>query len=157
MKLTSEQQKQIENSLWVVNIVLKKQGVDYNEDMRQSAIMYMCECLLRYAPDKGVKWTTYAYKNVFLYVKKTIQKENNKKFNECSEELFDLYEKEHIGDSKSTRDMANLMSLCNELEQEILGLKLKGYKQYEITQILNCSRTKINNCIHNIKEKAKRC
>ena len=29
--------------------------------------------------------------------------------------------------------------------------------RYEITQILNCSRTKINNCIHNIKEKAKRC
>ena len=68
MKLTNEQQKQIENSLWVVNTVLKKQGIDYNEDMRQSAIMYMCECLLRYDPDKGVKWTTYAYKNFIVVI-----------------------------------------------------------------------------------------
>ena len=84
MQLTAIQQKEIEDSEWVVNTALKRQGLSCNEDLRQSAILYMCECLLRYDPTKGIKWTTFAYKNVYLFIKRTYKKENKRKSCFCS-------------------------------------------------------------------------
>ena len=44
--LTKEQQHTIENSIWVVNTALQKQGLSSDEDLRQSAILYMCKCIV---------------------------------------------------------------------------------------------------------------
>src|SRR5574344_1642765 len=83
--LTAEQQNIIENSIWVVNTALKRQGLTYNKDLRQSAIVYMCECLTRFDPSRNIKWTTYAYKNVYLFIKRTHKKECLK----CNMEIGD--------------------------------------------------------------------
>ena len=39
--LTKEQQNIIENSIWVVNTALKKQGLQKDSDLRQNEILYL--------------------------------------------------------------------------------------------------------------------
>ena len=154
--LTPEQQNIIENSIWVVNSALKRQGLTHNEELRQSAIVYMCECLMRYDPSKNIKWTTYAYKNVYLFIKRTHKKEYLK----CNME-----KKDDVVNIDTTADpveydenillVQNIFSLCTPYERKILRLKMEGYKHGEISVILHCSISKINNYMQSIKEKTK--
>lgn len=153
MQLTAIQQKEIEDSVWVVNTALKKQGLSYNEDLRQSAILYMCECLLRYDPTKGIKWTTFAYKNVFLYIKRIYKKDCKKIQNECNDySMITMITEEPKQDTLFTKD---IMDLCTIDERNVLMLKLRGYKHKEIGTILHCSISKINNYMQSIKSKIK--
>ena len=71
-----------------INTALKKQGLQENEDLRQSAILYMCKCLERFDPTKNIKWTTFAYKNIYLYIKREHNKEAAKQALLISTELF---------------------------------------------------------------------
>lgn len=159
MRLNTQQQILIENSLWIVNTVLKKQGLAQSEDLRQSAIMYMCECLTRFNPGKGVKWSTYAYRNLFLYTKKMSGKEYAKRRNEQTDEnLLNLCEKAQGFETQEIAriEVSAIMEICNPFEKQVLTLKMQGYTLKEISRQLNCSLSKINSIIHNIKEKVRR-
>ena len=157
MQLTLEQQQEIENSLWVVNTALKRHGQSANEDLRQSAILYMCSCRLRFDPSLNVKWTTYAYRNVYLFIKRTLLKETrqngyiiNRDYNDISnlipaEDKFDAIE----------GDETYLHNLCSLEEKEVLGLKKQGFNDKEIAEILNCNTSKVNYCVNKIRQKIK--
>ena len=152
MQLTATQQKEIEDSEWVVNTALKRQGLSCNEDLRQSAILYMCECLLRYDPTKGIKWTTFAYKNVYLFIKRTHKKENKRTQYECDcdDDLMLIGGQQN---QQNTFIVENIMDLCTPNEKKILMLKLQGYKYGEISVKLHCSISKINNYMQSIRAK----
>ena len=152
MQLTATQQKEIEDSEWVVNTALKRQGLSCNEDLRQSAILYMCECLLRYDPTKGIKWTTFAYKNVYLFIKRTHKKENKRTQYECDcdDDLMLIGGQQN---QQNTFIIENIMDLCTPNEKKILMLKLQGYKYGEISVKLHCSISKINNYMQSIRAK----
>lgn len=154
--LTANQQSIIENSLWVVNTALKRQGLSCDEDLRQQAILYMCKCLQRFDQEKNIKWTTYAYKNVYLYIKRLHLKESYKPSFESGEDLMVIGEKitpiEPTFEDFTTKD---ILAVCSPIEREILHLKLSGYKYGEISNILNCSISKINKYMKDIREKAK--
>lgn len=152
MQLTAIQQKEIEDSVWVVNTALKRQGLSCNEDLRQSAILYMCECLLRYDPTKGIKWTTFAYKNVYLFIKRTHKKENKRTQYECDcdDDLMLIGGQQN---QQNTFIVENIMDLCTPNEKKILMLKLQGYKYGEISVKLHCSISKINNYMQSIRAK----
>ena len=92
--LSDEQRDTIEDSVWVVNTVLKKQGLENDEDMRQSALLYMCKCIQRFDPSKNIKWTTFAYKNIYLFVKRNFKKQQEKSIPTVSENMFYLADKE---------------------------------------------------------------
>ena len=77
MTLTGEQQRIIEDSLWIVGAVGKRLRVK-DEDARSEAVLYMIQCLDRFDPSKGVKWETYAYKNVYLYMSRTMKTKQEK-------------------------------------------------------------------------------
>lgn len=49
----------------------------------------------------------------------------------------------------------DVVALCSPQEKDILKLKLKGYKYGEISMLLNCSISKINNYMQSIREKAR--
>lgn len=155
MQLTAIQQKEIEDSVWVVNTALKRQGLSCNEDLRQSAILYMCECLLRYDPTKGVKWTTFAYKNVYLFIKRTYKKENKRTQYECDCDDDLMLIGEPIEPKQDTFIVGDIMALCTPNEQKILMLKLQGYKHEEISIKLHCSISKINNYMQSIRAKTR--
>lgn len=155
MQLTAIQQKEIEESVWVVNTALKRQGLSSNEDLRQSAILYMCECLLRYDPTKGIKWTTFAYKNVYLFIKRTYKKENKRTQYECDCDDDLMLIGVPIEQKQDTFVVKDIMALCTPTEQKILMLKLQGYKHEEIGLKLHCSISKINNYMQSIRAKTR--
>lgn len=155
MQLTAIQQKEIEESVWVVNTALKRQGLSCNEDLRQSAILYMCECLLRYDPTKGIKWTTFAYKNVYLFIKRTYKKENKRTQYECDCDDDLMLIGVPIEQKQDAFVVKDIMDLCTPTEQKILMLKLQGYKHEEIGLKLHCSISKINNYMQSIRAKTR--
>ena len=161
--LSLEQQKTIENSIWVVNTALKKQGLQADEDLRQSAILYMCKCLERFDPTKKIKWTTYAYKSVFLFIKRTHGKEMKKKSMIVDDDVCNFTRNEPIIQpieeqyemSDSSYRLDRIRAVCSAEEKRVIDLKLQGYKVVEISALMRCSTSKINGCMQSIKEKAR--
>lgn len=157
MALTLSQKETIEDSIWVVNTALKRQGLENDKDLKQSAILYMCKCLLRFDPSKNVRWTTFAYQNVYLYIKRTHRKETVKNSYIVNENI-DKYE-EIIPDSEQAHNehhfVAKLLERCNEEEKKIIKYKMQGYTNTQISKMANISITHINTCYKRIKNKAK--
>lgn len=159
--LSLEQQEIIENSLWVVNTALKKQGLQADEDLRQSAILYMCKCLERFDPSKDIKWTTYAYKSVFLFIKRTHGKEMKKRSMFIDDDIFNLIEPvsslidEPTMFNEGKYIIDSIKAVCSPEESQIIELKRQGYKVVEISSIMKCSTSKINGRMQSIKEKAR--
>lgn len=159
--LSKEQQDIIENSVWVVNAVLKQQGLQGNCDLRQSALLYMCRCLEKFDPQKNIKWTTYAYKNVYLHVKRLHRTELAKQSHLISDDIYSI---EPVLPSKfnghqqiSYRNaLENIKKLCTPAENRFIELKLLGYKRAEISKIMQCSTNKIDFYMQNIKRKARK-
>lgn len=157
--LTEEQQKIIEDSIWVVNTALKKQGLSYNEDLRQSALLYLCNCIKRFDPSMNTMWTTFAYKNIYFYIKRLRAKEKEKEcmvFAKEIEEMENYFEYNNINENGDNKlKLLKIKTFCNDDEKEIINLKLKGYNGKEIANIMGCSVLKVNVCMKKIKEKAK--
>lgn len=158
--LSKEQQDIIENSIWVVNTALKKQGLQSDEDLRQSALLYMCKCIERFDPTMNIKWTTFAYKNVYLFIKRTHGKKMQKQ-----KPLVSCEDRPHLTgepDYNQVHDkidlkgkIATIKALCTPDECKYLDLKLMGYKGAEISQIMGISTSKVVCCMQSIKEKVK--
>lgn len=161
--LSKEQQEIINNSIWVVNCALKKQGLQNNEDLKQSAILYMCRCLERFDPSKNIKWTTFAYKNVYLFIKRTLYKQGlkNRKyvFTDTMQKFSGVIAKQETETTRNTQNQIDKLQMvkavCTEEECRLLDLKILGYKGQEISEIMGCSKSKIICCMHSIKEKAR--
>lgn len=159
--LSREQQDIIENSIWVVNTALKKQGLQKNKDLKQDAILYMCQCIERFDPNKNIKWTTFAYKNVYLFIKRTHNKEKKKTSALISEDIHSVVKAlelplevpETVSESKCAID--NIKAVCNPEECRVIELKLKGYKVCEISELMGCSQSKVSALMQSVKEKAK--
>lgn len=139
--LNEEQKKIIEESMWVINAVLKAYNLSHDEDMRQSAILYMCECIERFDPSKA-KFTTYAFKNISLFVRR--KKKNAPTIEVCdkSTEAPDISVK------------AFYETLTDE-EAELLRYKYIGYQRREILQKMTLSPKRYTTILKAIKEKAK--
>lgn len=156
--LSTEQQDIIENSIWVVNTALKRQGLQADNDLRQSAILYMCKVLERYNPEKDIKWTTFAYKNVYLFIKRTHRKEINKQ-KYLVGDVFCLpmqFYDEKLGKEEMAKQTLNaIKSRCTPRECKFLELKMMGYKGVEIKEIMKCSKSSIINFMRSIKKKVK--
>ena len=154
--LSKEQQQIIENSLWVVNTALQKQNIE-DKDIKQDALLYMCKCIERFDPSKGIKWETFAYKNVYLYIKRHNARE---KLNQ------NLYVSEQdIPQSKQPRIYCNevytkkqklkrIYDECNELEKRVIVLRIKGYTLKEICDITGYGYKRIAMSVKHIKDRA---
>ena len=91
--LTEEQQKLVEDSLWVVELALKRLSLLNNNDLRQQARLYLCKLVSRFDASKGVKWSTYAYKSIYFHIKwrQKVEKRNN--FDTVEKlDYYDLYD-----------------------------------------------------------------
>ena len=155
--LSQEQQRTIENSVWVVNTALKKQGLQADKDLRQSAILYMCKCLERFDPNKHIKWTSYAYKNVYLFILRTNAKERQKMGCLSHEDISTLQipMPQPQTNDESKEKVQKIKNICTLEEKKLIELKLQGYKFAEIGALMGWSISKVNNCMRTIKEKAR--
>lgn len=148
--LTESQKKTVEDSLWIVNAVLKRQGIA-DDDIRQSANVYLCRCIVRYDESKGVKWTTFAYKNVYLYIKRAYAKEKERcQPLVCIDNIPLKREIEPITNDKSSLVQLALKQLL-PFERRVLSLKTQGYTHSDIRQLLKCSTSSVNKAVKTIK------
>lgn len=158
--LTNEQRQMVESSIWVVNTALKKQGLECDKDLKQDALLCMCQCAERFDASKGIKWTTYAYKTVYLYIKRTHSKEQKKASYIVKDDLFDLGEQieepmyEYDDDAPSHR-LRKVMSICTPNETALLKAKLQGFNHTEIADQMSCSKSKVDITMKSVKEKAR--
>lgn len=158
--LNSEQQQMVESSIWVVNTALKKQGLEKDKDLKQDALLYMCQCAERFDKTQGVKWTTYAYKNVYLFIKRNHAKEMKRKSALIDQDLFDMNEnllqqfEEDLFNNPCQRLKA-FMSKCSPQQQTILTKGLEGYTIPEIALQINISNTQVANRLRGVKQKAR--
>jgi hypothetical protein len=121
----------------------------------------MCKCLERFDPSKDIKWTTYAYKSVFLFIRRTHGKEMKKRSMFIDDDIFNLVEPvsspldEPIMFNENKHIIDSIKAVCSPEESQIIELKRQGYKVVEISSIMKCSTSKINGCMQSIKEKAR--
>ena len=151
--LSAEQQKTIEESLWVVNDVLKNLGLQGDEDLRQEANLYLCRCLERFNPSYNTKWTTYAYKNIFMFVKLCNRRQAPKQaqcidFTSYADNMDDIV----IARPQGVLDMA-ILKKCTPEEKDILRLRYLGYKVQEIGKMYGCSRQYVSQKLKEIRRK----
>lgn len=156
--LNEEQQQIIENSLWVVNTVLKELGLSGNEDLRQEGILYMCKKLETFDPTRGILFTTYAYKNVFLRLRSLNAKQCLK--NSVLDELPpDNSHKVLESKNEETSINAKLLleeiaNVCTPKEKQVLALKGCGFTHNEIGEKLGCTQCSVNKTVTRIRKKS---
>ena len=156
--LNDEQRKMVESSVWVVNTALKKQGLEKNKDLKQDALLYMCKCAERFDKTQGVKWTTYAYKNVYLYIKRKNAKDTWRTNFIIGDDIFEMKDffvdrfEEEMFDSPQLQ-LEEFMKHCSSQEQEIIQKKVQGYTSLEIAIQTNATKSQIDNQIRNIQQK----
>lgn len=150
--LNNEQKNIIMESLWIVNDVLKAKNLQRNNDLRQEAILYLCKCIQRFDPSRGVKWTTYAYRNVFLYVCRTYASWCKKNSREIPLEAATL----SVSHENNVNDKILVQTIkyrCTQLERRVMELKECGYNSNEIQKrcgLTNYSYRKAMKNIQNI-------
>lgn len=155
--LTEEQQKIIMESMWVINSALKKQDLGNNEDLRQDAVLYMCKCIQRFDASKNVKWTTYAYRNIYFYIKERVKNLRKKGLESCNK--VDIVEFTEVVDEDWELKEANrerikmLKEKCTSDEKMVMSLIMQGYKINELPKMLGKSRENIRQIELSIREK----
>lgn len=157
MQLNDKQRKIIEDSMWIINTVLKKNNLTKDLDLKQTATLYMCKCLLRFDDSKNVKWSTYAYKSLSFYIKRVHAREQIKKSRIIPQDVFDVINalNEHTDIDDEECYINDILSHYDEQERVIIKLKLNGFNRKEICKATNMSVKKIGQCMASIGEKYK--
>lgn len=70
-----ERNKRVEENLPLVTFCLKKLGKDFNEDYFQQGILELIRCVNNFDESKGIAFSTYAVKNIKLYLKEYIMRD----------------------------------------------------------------------------------
>ena len=156
MGLTCEQQQVIENTQWIVNTVLKKYGASFDNDLRQSALLYMCECMLRYNPRLG-KWETYAYTNIRHFVLRSLSKKTSEQscLIYCGDNLQEEEEFKNDEVVETNAQIIAIKTVCTERERDVIDLLLLGYRKGEIAKKIRRSPATVSGIIKAIREKNK--
>ena len=70
-----ERNKKVEENLPLVTFSLQKLGVSFDEDYFQQGVLELIRCVDRFDDTKGIKFSTYAVKNIKLYLKEYISRD----------------------------------------------------------------------------------
>lgn len=67
-----QRNKKVEENLPLVTFCLNQLGIPYNEDYFQQGVLELIRCVNNYDASKGKKFSTYAVKNIKLFLKEYI-------------------------------------------------------------------------------------
>ena len=70
-----ERNKKVEENLPLVTFSLNKLGVVFDEDYFQQGVLELIRCVDRFDEKKGIKFSTYADKNIKLFLKEYIARD----------------------------------------------------------------------------------
>jgi RNA polymerase sigma factor (sigma-70 family) len=150
--LNDIQRDLIKNNLWVVNTAIKRLNLQGNEDYCQMGKLYLCQCTERFNEAKGVKFTTYAYKNVYLYLKRIRAKEisENNLYTDIDVDIAGA----NVVEVVQTCTTISKLPL-NKTQKQILRMKANGYTLKETAKDLKCSISKVEQNLRKTKSKLK--
>lgn len=146
----------IQNSMWIVNTVLKEQKLQLDDDLRQDACLYLIKCYDRFDSSKGVKWSTYAYKSIYLYVLR-VNAKNKAVENKCEHNevpILNRADKDMEEQVATTFLLKEIRNFITPEEKKIFDLLYKGYSAKQISKMINKSYTYVLCLVKNIKWKA---
>ena len=154
MALTGEQQRIIEDSLWIVGAVGKRLRVK-DEDARSEAVLYMIQCLDRFDPSKGVKWETYAYKNVYLYMSRTLKLKQEKESRTVEVEEFVYTPSSDNVEEEAIRRLSveAVFAALKPKERSVATLIAQGDSFASIAEMRGCSHQAVSCMWKRIKKK----
>ena len=136
-----------------------KIGVDFN-DMVQEGMIALNKAITTYDSYSTISFCTYAWKcienGLKTFIRNNRSKNNSILNNSCSlssaseiqclsKEVLDIIEYEEF--------RTNFLRGLKGLEKRVVKCKMMGYKNYEITKMLNISKVQLNNAIMRIKKK----
>lgn len=158
MQLTTEQQELVENGLWVVNAVLKRLNQRGNEDLRQEAMLYLCELATKWNVAKGRKWTSYAYQRVYFFALHGAQKGNTiRQREELRSVLPDSIAPSLDDDARYAVEIVEeLYKRLNEVQREVLYLRVQGCTHKDISAKLGISYKRVTQIETEIKHAAEK-
>ena len=140
---------------WVVNTVLKKLGLEKDEDMRQEALLCMWKCAKKYDPNAGVKFSTYAYKSTYFYILRLNKKETEKrKLTVSAEKLFSLSD-ENLQSERlvNTCQIKTAADGLTKKEKKCADYFAQGYTKKEIQQKMKLSKKSVALIVKSIRHK----
>lgn len=153
--LSAEQQQIIQDSVKIVNTVLKRMGIKRNEDLRQEAILHLCKRIDNFDPKRNTKWSTYAYKITETHLKTILGRQSEKdrhftNLSSCVDNPDDFVVAKGVPLETA---LYRILETCTDEEKEIVRLRVKGYKIREIGEMYGQHRHYISKKLRNIKEK----
>lgn len=145
MCLDDKQRQVVENSAWIVNTVLQRQGLSFDEDLRQEAYLHLCRCVTRFDESRGIKWDTYAYSSLFLHIKKINgRKWRDSKRNETSRKSLDNKAEFPIDECLAVVTVDRIMTACSDDECLLLDCMYNEMRYDEIAKLLNCTMREVS-------------
>lgn len=164
--LTEEQSKLVTDNHNLIYAFMNNKGLNIDEYYGILAVG-LCEAALRFDASRGCAFTTFAWLYMDSELKRHYRKINTKKRKTqfYSDSLDEVYDNgtSRADTIKLDYDLENeviinvaLSSFIEKLTpryKEVFKLAVNGYKQLEITKILNISQTRVNVCIKNIRNK----
>lgn len=142
----------------------KNCGIEH-EDLQQICLYALWKAVLTYKQEKGIAFSSYAYRviqnEVNFYLRKNRKYFKNKYFSEivCENiKLEDILADTHneIEKIESRIDNENYIrrirnSNMKEKERQVLELSLKGYKQKQIAETIECSQPQVSRIIKKLR------
>ena len=126
--LNEEQKQLVEENTWIVDAVLRKLKQSHNKDLRQEGLL--CLCMIADKDIQHARWQTYAYKTIFLNLRKQVMQEQERKSKTILTSEVKYYKEKHSAHTKDAR-IKEIYDQCTPQEQELIELYLEGYTTYE--------------------------
>ena len=157
MKLTEKQQQLVEDNIKLVGFVIKKSGIKFNnykieyEDLYQIGCLGLCRAVETFDPEYGSTFSTYAYiviRNEILRELVRINKiPGTVDLSLYEEDIMsvDVPEDKVVAHLYSEEIMSTVRKAYEEASEakkkyiDVLLLRIQGFKNTEIAQMINWS------------------
>lgn len=148
MKLTTEQQKLVEENHKLIYWYINSNNLEFSEYYDLLAIE-LCNTAMKYNPERG-SFATYFKLRADGILYKEYRKNQAQKRSHVNVALLDNLHT--IVDETDLADSIELKGLMDGEYGEILRLRADGYSQTEIAEMLGTNQSKISKIIKKIKQ-----
>lgn len=149
--MNAEHTALVENNIGIVGACMKRLKIR-DEDLFQDACLQLCRCAEKFSPALNVKFSTYAFRCVYLFLLRQIlaKHEYERKFSPVPIEQLNL----QTDDTTALFcDVKGLLQCLSEKEQELVMLRIKGMTYREIAMKIGKSRAYVGNYFKDIQYK----
>ncbi|OEL02063.1 hypothetical protein AST12_06390 [Staphylococcus succinus] len=136
----------------MIPYLLKKYNIKYNKDeLSQLLLIRMWELFCAYNPTKSMTMSTFLYRRLNFYLIDLLRK-----IPQAQHLTLEEHEHQAYFNFQAFEDQLihqNFYALLTPNEKQWLTLKIEGYKQNEIADILHCSLSTIKNHQKRVRSK----